>query len=375
MAKSAVNPFQFASPLREPDELVGRDAELARLLELAEGGTLTMLEAPRRFGKTSLLVAATRLWPGDAQRLAVLVDLSRVLTVEEAARRFELALRAVATPRLREVLGELLGAIRLRLGPIELGPRSARPQTTGADHLHALLDVPAEAARRTGHRALVCLDEFQDVLAVDGLDGLLRSHLQHQADSVSYVFAGSEPSLLRSLFTDRSRPLYGQAKPLPLERIDPALLAARIRDLLERTGRRAGAGAEVVAGAGAGHPQRTMQLAWHLWDRTPAGKEADEARAAEAVDAALTDATPELDAVWRRLAGNERRVAAALAQGLAPTGPRARRATGLATGSAAHRALERLIAQGDAEQTPAGPALVDPLLSLWLAREHAGDAA
>jgi hypothetical protein len=42
----------------------------------------------------------------------------------------------------------------------------------------------------------VIFDEFQDLLAVgEGLDGLVRSHIQHQGDAASYIFAGSQTSL------------------------------------------------------------------------------------------------------------------------------------------------------------------------------------
>lgn len=364
------NPFRFATPFTRPDELVGRTDALARLLELAESGTYTMLEAPRRYGKTSLVKAAAHAWR-DGGGFAVWIDFSAVLTIGEAARRFEEAHRSEDHGSLRGLLAELLSEIRLRLGPIEVGRRTAAPADPEA-HLHELLEVAAGLARRSERRALVCLDEFQDVLAVPGLDGLLRSRIQHQADQVSYVFAGSEPSLLRELFAERSRPLFAQAKPYRLGRIAPGELAGYITGRLSDTGREAGEAATRVAELGAGHPQRTMLLAWHLWDLTPEGGRADLDTVRGALDSALVDIEPELDAVWRGLAGNERRVAVALAAGLAPLGTRARRATGLASVSAAQRALEGLVAAGHAEREP-GPALVDPLFALWLRSRHEVD--
>ena len=49
------NPFEYSSPLA-PDELLDRDDEAQRLLERAEGGHNSRLVAPRRYGKTSLLL-------------------------------------------------------------------------------------------------------------------------------------------------------------------------------------------------------------------------------------------------------------------------------------------------------------------------------
>jgi hypothetical protein len=118
------------------------------------------------------------------------------------------------------------------------------------------------------------------VLAVPGLDGVIRSHVQHHQEHVSYVFSGSEPSLLRELFPQRARPLYSQALPVRLGRIDPTTLAEHIQHKFAATGKNAGTAASLCAGAG--HPQRTILLAWHPWEQTSpdAPADADTARLA-----------------------------------------------------------------------------------------------
>ena len=74
-----------------------------------------------------------------------------------------------------------------------------------------LLDLPAKLHERTGVRSLIAFDEFQDLLRVDGADGILRSVLQHQTGVASYAFAGSAPTLMQKLFDDPSRPLLEHA--------------------------------------------------------------------------------------------------------------------------------------------------------------------
>ena len=368
----ATNPFKFATPLEPPEDLVGRGEDLAKLERLARAGTYTLLEAPRRYGKTSLLKAAAHRWREDDQALAVWVDFSAVLTVEEAARRIHDAYEdSRSHGRLSDLLRELVASIRLRLGPVELGPVRAAGEVDQGAMLHRLLDVPLEVARRTGQRALVSFDEFQDVLAVPGLDGLLRSHIQHHADHVTYVFSGSEPSLLAALFADRARPLYGQAKPMQLKPIAPELLASAIAEKFAATGRRAGEAGPRVAELGAGHPQRTMLLAWHLWELTPAGSSATLEQAQGALTDALTDRRPELDAIYHALSTVEQRVAVAVAHGLAPSGSRAQRATGIRNRSAAGQAANTLIERGQlTKNADGGVRLVDPLLASYLRARH-----
>ncbi len=371
MSAVDANPFRFATPLERAEDLVGRDEELATLERLGQSGTYTLLEAPRRYGKTSLLKAASHRWRASDGALAVWVDFSAVLTIDEAARRIQDAYDDARTHgRLIELLRELVASIRLRLGPVEVAQRS-HGESDQTAVLHRLLEVPQEVARRTGQRALVSFDEFQDVLAVPGLDGLLRSHIQHHAEHVTYVFAGSEPSLLSALFADRARPLYGQAKPLVLPPIAPELLAGAIAAKFAQTGRQAGEGGQAIAALGAGHPQRTMLLAWQLWDLTSRGETPGLDEAERAVQDVLADRQPELDATWRSLSGVEQRVAVAVAHGLAPSGSRAQRATGIHNRSAAREAARALTDRGHLRRSADGQAqLIDPLFARWLRDRH-----
>jgi uncharacterized protein len=365
-----VNPFVFETPLEPEDPLVGRGRDLARMLELAGAGTYTLLEAPRRFGKTSLLKRVARSWTDEGERLAVWADFSRVLTAEETARRLERAYAEVRPGRLGHLVAELLETIRLRLGPIEIGRQPSAP-VDPRDRLHELLELPAEVARRSRERSLVCFDEFQDILAVPGMDGLIRSHVQHQRKHVSYVFAGSEPTLMRELFSDRARPLYGQVKPIRLGRLDPQELAEHIGERFQATDRNGGEGALQIASLGAGHPQRTMLLAWHLWDHTPAGGTASRETAQAALNSALLDGGGEFAAGWRGMAENERRVSVALAHDISPLARSAPQLVGLASRSSAQHALNRLLETGEVERAIAGrTVLTDPLFAAWLRREH-----
>ena len=86
-----------------------------------------------------------------------------------------------------------------------------------------------------------------------------------------------------------------------LGRIDPSILTDHIQRKFAATGKDAGTAAALCAGAGAGHPQRTILLAWHLWERTTPGAPADAETAKLAIDDALEHWQPELEATWRAL--------------------------------------------------------------------------
>jgi hypothetical protein len=83
----ALNPFISNRPLG-PDELIDRDAEAARLLELAEGSQSARLSAPRQYGKTTLL--RRLLLDADKAGFAtVYVDFYGVVSIEDISIRIE----------------------------------------------------------------------------------------------------------------------------------------------------------------------------------------------------------------------------------------------------------------------------------------------
>src|SRR5205085_123101 len=187
--------------------------------------------APRRYGKTSLLKKA--LAEGEAREgmVTVLVDLYGTLSLADVAIRIERAYADHLKGRVRDLVDRVLQATGLGLSLSGYGISLRLEADRKADPLpalHALLDLPLRLGRDGGYRALIAFDEFQDVTKVPGLDALLRTHIQHQGDVASYVFAGSEPGLMRELFEVKARPLYGQAAPLRLGRLEAGDVAAYV---------------------------------------------------------------------------------------------------------------------------------------------------
>ena len=143
--------------------------------------------------------------------------------------------------------------------------------------LFELLELPVALHKRAGKRTLVIFDEFQDLLSAGPkVDGLLRSRIQHHRDEASYVFAGSHPGLMAELFGDRTRPLFGQARPVRLGPLPDAGLEDYIARGFSATGREVGMAVDPLLVTARGHPQRAMLLAHHLWNATAAQSTATE---------------------------------------------------------------------------------------------------
>jgi len=370
----APNPFDYQGPVR-PGRLIDRRAELGALQRAAANTVAIRLAAPRRFGKTSLLDAHVAAMRGAGHR-AVRIDLSRVGTVTDVAARVAAGYAMLpADPR------RLLGRWASRLG-VELGMSGARvrvdpvPRGLAADEARAalldLLDLPSALHRAIGGLTVVCFDEFQDLLVADSaLDGLMRSVIQHHGGAAAYVYAGSEPSLMRALFADRERPFHGQARPLTLPPLPPGEAAGDLLALLREAGLDPGDAVDRVLGFTGGHPQRTMLLAHHLFEVLDAGA-GDADPAERALDLALAETRDAHEAVWDSLDRAERIVVLALADGAAPTGSRVA-ADHRVTRSTLQRAVERLVSseQHVVRGSTGRVALLDPLFGEWLRRRGA----
>lgn len=365
------NPFVHARALT-PSESIERH-ERGRLVELSAGGHNAVVHAPRRFGKTTLLKqvlrdAFERDMPG------VLIDLSDVLSVADVAARLEQAFRAWPG-NLRRLIAKELGTVAVAgFSLSRRAPAPADPITA----VHTLLELPAQIAARHGHRVLVVLDEVQSLMSLEGMDGVFRSHIQHHSN-VSYIFAGSEPSLLRTLFEDRARPLYGQAERLRLGRLEFDAAHDFVVDRFSETGKDCGEAAVELVLAAEGHPQRLMLMSHLLWDRVADGQPATLSDLRSAHDTAMRAVDPELRYLWDALTPNERRVLGAFASGFTPYQQEAQLLMGLANRSSAARAVGRLEGSAIIERNREHEhnaeeehlRIVDPLLARWV-RRHGG---
>jgi len=363
------NPFVFARPL-EPDELVDREAELALLAERWRDTVNTRLASPRDYGKTSLLHRAV----ADARRAgdgAVLVDLYGVRTAGQMAAQIERAYEALPAGPLRKAHAALrkrgaslglqtpVGGATLSLGAGEVGERV----------LLDALDLPLALHERTGDQVLVVFDEFQVVLQTQ-LDALVRSVIQHHGRGVTYVFSGSHPGMMLSLFADRRRPFYGQAAPMHLGRLPREALASYVEERFEKSGRDAGEALLWLLDLVDGHPQRAMLFAHLLWRHTAFGETAGE----EAWTATYAEAwgylRGDFEATWDSLSRIEAGVVEALAAGVRGlTGKAAREIYGLPAGSAAPDAAKRLVGEGllhEVEGERGALGLVDPVFARWV---------
>jgi hypothetical protein len=350
-------PFVFDRPLDTREALIDRDKQLAALADAFSQRRDAFVEGPPRHGKTSVLNVALAEFASSEGHAALRVDCAGVLTTADLVRRIEDACAAAwATGAIEEALLERLEAVSFRLAGTDVESPARR--------LEALLDVVVDVADALDGRAVIALDDVHDVVAVPGVIDAVLAASARGGDRVSWVFTG--PRLFEGEQGLRAR----GSRMVEVGELDPLMFADEVTRRFAASGRDAGEAAHVIASVGAGHPQRSSLLAAQLWELTSDGGRATVAMARAAIDSALIRCGPEFDVGWTALHSNERRVAVAIANGIAPQGTRAQRATGLASFSAAQRALQGIKASGVARAEDDQTTLTDPLFAEWLRRRY-----
>jgi len=371
------SPFIYEGPVGAED-LIDREEPSTTLLDRLQDGRNSRLEAPRRYGKTSLLLKVL----ADAEKremIPVYVNFLGVLTPADVAARIEDAYREQLDSALKRWFTGLLRTLRPTFragGPLPVGAEvSPAPPEAG---LLDRLSVPRRLHEKHGRSCAIVFDEFQDVLAAgEQIDASIRSELEKHRNAAAYVFSGSQPGMMRELFASRRRGFYAQAGLVEIRPLGPEELAEYIGRRFEQHSRDPGDTLGPLLDLAAGHPQRAMLLAHHVYERTRPRTTADSDTWSKALVAACKQVDGEVQATWRSLPTGQQRLVSVIADGTIGLATREARLRYGLPKSGGHRAgLESLEADGHIVRTAKSPSaqegtvsgwkLVDPLFALWV---------
>lgn len=356
------SPFPHQGPL-EAEQVRGRDGLVADLVARVTARRVTALVGPRRYGKTSVLrKVAAEVARGGAS--VVWVDLYEATSTSDLARRFDSALAEARGP-----VGGKLSAIAARFD-LQLGllgvqlarRRDERPDPEAT--FDSLLETLVSGARQTP--TVVVIDELPGIDRVAGAAGLLRTKLQHHIQEIGLVFAGSQPSLMRAMFTERSRPFYAQADLVEIGPFTTSAVQEIVADGFESTGRGAGDLPRRIHAFTGGHPYRSMQVADAAWRCVVSGGHPTPETWGTALDLLRGETNLACDAIFSGFTAGEKATLRLLAHDDALFGTAAE-GLSLSAGSARHAAVA-LVASGDVVDLDGRRRLVDPVLADWIRR-------
>jgi uncharacterized protein len=321
--KTATNPFTFGD-LALDEAFTDREEEIRELVSDMRNGQNVLVYAPRRYGKSSLVLRAAQ----EAMRRKTLVgycDLMMTPTKERLAAALAKTIYSdIASPvgQAFERAADLFRSLRVR-PTIEVDPgdgslrfsfQIGRRRTDIDDTIERLLELLGELAAERKRRVVIVFDEFQEIIALDKrFPNLLRAVFQAQPE-VSHVYLGSKRHLLERIFNDRNEPFWRSAKQLEIGPIAPAAFAPFLRDRFTATGKGiTDEGLDLLLEVTAGHPYGTQELAYFVWELVTPGGEASATDVEEAVGRVVRSEHNHFAQLWDDAPRAQRLVLLALA--------------------------------------------------------------
>lgn len=210
------NPFVYGKEVRGY-QFYDRHASCEELYGyLKDGSTNVVLYAPRRYGKTSMVIRVLERMKAEGFD-CLLFDVSKVATVEKFCEAYATAVYSVygGLPEIGNKIAQYL----LHLHPtvsftakgvsvrFEYGERMNEASLTD------VLYLPERLAAETKRPIVIAFDEFQDIGLLSRsmrLESVFRSAIQSHRNA-RYVFFGSKTHMMKRMFGASSRPFYKSA--------------------------------------------------------------------------------------------------------------------------------------------------------------------
>lgn len=230
--------FPYGKPVTGED-LVDRKEVIEKIIYEVLGGQSVILASPRRYGKSSVILESLR----QIRKKGVFtcyVDLFQVASLNEFAERIaegvlfnETNLAKKILKMAKDNLQEFLKRVEFKTiwQDNEIILTLGRPEIDGLSLLDDMLDFPQVYAKKKGKKMVFAIDEFGDLKIWDkSLLKRMRAKFQRH-DLVTYIFSGSQESLMFELFHHKAEAFYGFGKsielgPLPREDLTSYLKTA-----------------------------------------------------------------------------------------------------------------------------------------------------
>ncbi|RZB30178.1 MAG: hypothetical protein SRB1_02458 [Desulfobacteraceae bacterium Eth-SRB1] len=225
------------------NDFAGRKQELRAIRHFLQNGQSVVVIAPRRFGKTSLILTILQELQKSGSYVAD-VDLFTILNKKRLAeaiveKTLENKKIESIVSRIKKGVSQVVKNIEMKqvIEDYQLVLKFAEPHVSLDDLLEAALDFPQKFAEKEKRDIYFFYDEFGDVAKLDGDDliKLMRGKFQRHSN-VCYIFAGSHESLMNELFTKRKSAFYKFARIIYLEEIASPDFADYIRKRFKQEG-------------------------------------------------------------------------------------------------------------------------------------------
>lgn len=215
------NPFILGHRISRP-YFCDREQEEKAIISNVVNGRNVVLISPRRMGKTSLVyVALHDSEEIDREYLTFFFDILQTNSLAEFTFLLGKAIFKKLSKQSESGLRKFLATLKSIKGTFGFDPFNGTPtfdlQLGDIKNPEFTLEEIFGFLERSERPVVVVIDEFQQISKYPerNVEALLRSHIQ-QMTNASFIFAGSERTLLQEMFISSNRPFFNSAEMMHL---------------------------------------------------------------------------------------------------------------------------------------------------------------
>ena len=286
-------PFKFGE-IVTGQYFTNRDDEIEKLKNNLLSLQNTMIISPRRYGKSSLVIEATRQFSLEQKGYHIcFLDLMYTYSEEEFYSKFATSILKATSNKVEEFL-QLAKSI-IKGARITINTGTGEPAVEFGlsyikDNIETILNLPQTLASRKKKKLVICIDEFQNISRFEKhqqLQSRLRSIWQHH-NQVGYILYGSKQTMMMEIFNQNSSPFYRFGEIIYLNRIHTNRLREYLSHAFRSTGKEIPeAICNRIITTVENHPYYLQQFARNIW--LLSGKVVSKADFDQAKDSLISD--------------------------------------------------------------------------------------
>ena len=313
-----LNPFFLSSDI--PDTyFCDREKETQTLLRYVKNRNNVLMISPRRMGKSGLIHHLFRQPDIRENYYTFFVDIYETASLEEFIQKIGREIVGKLSRRGLDSVRSFLGALTSLRGVFSLDPASGLPTfSVGIGEIpvpEMTLDEIFAFLENADRPCIVAIDEFQRIADYEqnNVEAVLRSRIQRLRNT-SFIFAGSERSVLAQMFGSAARPFYQSATTMTLNAIDPEVYADFATRQFNNNGKMiTRASIDILYDALQGYTYFLQRVMNHAFSLLPDGLVCDQEFLFACMDEILTDNTANYQEILSGLTVNQRALLEAVA--------------------------------------------------------------
>lgn len=270
-------PFQYGT-LASKENFVDRVEDRAQLKNFLSSHINVMLVSPRRWGKSSLVKAATEELQQENKQVRVCyIDAFSIASEAEFYRTFASKVIACSSSKMekrmqdaKKFLTGVIPQIVIKDDVTNFMAFDIKFIPQERDKMD-ILQLPEIIAKEKNIHIIVCIDEFQQLANLPeykDMEGKMRSVWQHQ-EQVTYCMYGSKRHMMMDIFNNSNAPFYRFGQIIFMQKIPKEEWIPFIINTFEKTNKRISTEfANLICDTVECHSWYLQQLCYFVWNVT-----------------------------------------------------------------------------------------------------------